>query len=142
MKALFDTNIILDILLRRDNFFKNSLSSIIVADYNGYDLYITSNSISDIYYISCKLVGKKKARDLLEQTLGLFKVLDVNEIDCLCAYEIPKSEDFEDAIVYASAKRHNIDCIITRDDRHFKDDSIKIYSPDLFLDCHKKPWKD
>lgn len=140
MKALFDTNIILDILLKRDNFFKNSLSSIIVADYNGYDLYITSNSISDIYYISCKLVGKKKARDLLEQTLGLFKVLDVNEIDCLRAYELPKSNDFEDALAYASAYRNDIDCIITRDNKHYQNNDISIYSPEDFINKNKKPW--
>lgn len=140
MKALFDTNIVLDILLKRENFFKNSLSSIIVADYNGYDLCITSNSISDIYYISCKLVGKGKARDLIEQVLGLFKVLDVNEIDCLCAYEIPKSSDFEDALAYASATRNDIDCIITRDNKHYQNNEISIYSPEVFINKNKKPW--
>ena len=142
MMALFDTNVVLDILLKREKFFKSSLASVIVADYNDYQSCITSNAITDIYYISCKLIGKEKARELIEQTFGLFKVIDINELDCLCAYEIPKSEDFEDAIVYASAKRNNIDCIITRDDRHYKDNSIKVFSPDSFLNSHEKPWKD
>ena len=140
MKALFDTNVVLDILLKRNGFFKDSLSSIISADYNGYDLYITSNSISDIYYISCRLVGKEKARNLIEQTLGLFKVLDVNGIDCFRAFEIPKSNDFEDAIAYASASRNDIDCIITRDTKHYQNNEISIYSPSDFVNENKKPW--
>ena len=142
MMALFDTNVVLDVLLKREDFFKNSLASIIVADYHNYQACITSNAMADIYYIASKLIGKDKARDLIEQTFGLFRVIDINELDCLCAYELPKSEDFEDAIVYASAKRNKVDCIITRDKRHYKDNEISIFTPETFLETHEKPWND
>lgn len=142
MKALFDTNVVLDILLKREDFFKNSFASVIVADYNKYQSYVTSNTITDIYYISCKLIGKEKARELIEQLFGLFKIVEINELDCLCAYEIPKSEDYEDAVAYASAKRNKIDCIITRDSKHYKNNNISIFSPESFINCHKKPWQN
>lgn len=141
MIALFDTNIVLDILLNRDSFFKDSFSSVVAADYNGYEICITSNAVTDIYYISNKLVGRQKANELIEKTIGLFRILEINELDCFNAYEFPKSLDFEDAIVYANAKRNKAYCIITRDNEHFKSDEIKVYTPGSFLESYKKPWK-
>ena len=129
MKALFDTNVVLDILLQRDNFFKDSFSSLVISDFNKYKPCITSNSISDIYYLSSKLIGKDAAKEMMNDLLTVFDIIDVNESDCFSAFANPKSNDYEDALAYASAYRNKVDCIITRDNTHFKDNCIKVYSP-------------
>lgn len=142
MIALFDTNIALDILLERDKFFKESLSSVIVADYNDYDLCITSNTITDIYYIASKIKGRTEARSIIEKLFGLFDIIGINKIDCMSAYEFEYSKDFEDSLLYASAKRNHVDCIITRNIKDFTSKDIKIYTPASFLNVHPKPWEE
>lgn len=140
MIALFDTNVVLDILLERDEFFKSSFFAVITADYNRYQLTITSNTITDIYYIASKLKGKLQAKSILEELFVLFDVIDINENDCISAHSFPVSKDYEDAILYASAKRHKVDCIVTRNIKDFENNDIKIYTPKSFVLNHKKPW--
>ena len=140
MIALFDTNIALDILLQREEFFKNSFSSVIVAEYNKYQLAITSNAITDIYYIATKLKGKIEAKRIIEELFTLFDVFDINEIDCINACEMKQSRDFEDGVLIACAQRHKVECIITRNIKDFNINDIKVYTPEKFLKNHKMPW--
>ena len=43
-------------------------------------------------------------------------------------------KDFEDAIQITSAQSiHNMDCIVTRDLKDFKNSEIKVFTPDEFL---------
>ncbi|TYP46581.1 PIN domain-containing protein [Thermosediminibacter litoriperuensis] len=49
-----------------------------------------------------------------------------------------QSADFEDAVVFQSAKRKKVDYIITRDKKGFADKVIKTVSPEEFLRIIKK----
>lgn len=108
--------------------------------YNGYELALTSNTITDIYYIASKIKWKEEANKMIEELFVIFNAIDINEDDCISAYELPMSKSFEDGVLYALAKRHKVDCIITRNKKVFKDDDIKIYTSESFIDNNKKPW--
>lgn len=56
-KVLFDTNIILDVALKRQPFFEDALELFRLIDRKDIVGYVTATTITDIYYISRKEKG-------------------------------------------------------------------------------------
>lgn len=52
MKLLIDTNIVLDILLKREPFCQNAVKVLNLAQYDDVQEYVPASAITDIYYIS------------------------------------------------------------------------------------------
>jgi len=124
----FDTDVILDISIKREINIKNSvkiLNSIEKGEYKGY----TSSVIfSNIYYIQRKLIGHEVSINFLKNLRLLLTVLNVNDQIIQKALE-SEFKDFEDAIQYFTALENNIDCIITRNTKDYIKSSIPVYSP-------------
>ena len=51
MKVLIDTNIVLDVLLRRADFFDASYNVLKLSTLDKMGIFVTANAITDIYYI-------------------------------------------------------------------------------------------
>lgn len=64
IKVLFDTNIILDIALRRSLFFEDALRLFSLIDQKVIVGSVTATTVTDIYYISRK---DKKMRLILSK---------------------------------------------------------------------------
>ncbi len=64
--------------------------------------------------------------------LQLFKVALVDEAVLKDALKVGFS-DFEDAVLYQSAKNANIDTIVTRNIKDFKLAQLPVYAPDELL---------
>lgn len=132
MKALIDTNIIIDALQSREDFLVDARE--IVLRTTEYDGYISASSITDIFYLQQRYFhDKKKARKNLAELLEIFNVLDTTAKDCRNALRSEIS-DFEDAVLVESALRSGLDCIITRNNKDFKNSKVKICSPTEFLE--------
>ena len=141
MKALLDTNVIVDVLQKREPMFADSSKIIIAVADNRLQGYVTSKEIADIHYFSRKqFTGQedtdKKARQIIEGLLQFLYIVDTTGEDCKKALTI-ENNDYEDAIMISSAVRSNMDCIITRNSKHFKTSLIPIYSPKDFLELLK-----
>ena len=141
MKALLDTNVIVDTLQRREPMFVASSKVIIAIASNQLQGYVTSKEIADIHYFSRKqFAGQegvdKKARQVIEGLLLFLDIVDTTGEDCKKALAV-ENNDYEDAIMISSAVRSNMDCIITRNPKHFKTSPIPIYSPEDFLQLLK-----
>ena len=141
MKALLDTNVIVDVLQKRKPMFADSSKIIIAVADNRLQGYVTSKEIADIHYFSRKQFTRqedtdKKARQIIEGLLQFLYIVDTTGEDCKKALTI-ENNDYEDAIMISSAVRSNMDCIITRNSKHFKTSLIPIYSPKDFLDLLK-----
>ena len=100
MKKVFvDTNVILDFLLKRDEFYENA-RFVMAMGYNDYcKLYISSLSFSNVAYIARK---KFNGDALYECFLEIRELIDVSpvtegEVDAAIAL---KAKDFEDALQY------------------------------------------
>jgi len=57
MKILLDTNIILDIALKREPFYAVSSTLLITLVDKNEQIFVTATSITDIYYIAKKDTG-------------------------------------------------------------------------------------
>jgi predicted nucleic acid-binding protein len=133
MKALIDTNVIVDVIERREPFFADSYAIVRLVAEGGLDAVIPAGSIADTYYIIRKS-GKDagKAKDAIATLLQLVNVCDTaaTDINAALTLDLP---DFEDAILAATAKRERTDSIITRNERDFSQSPVPALSPTDFL---------
>jgi predicted nucleic acid-binding protein len=133
MMILIDTNIILDIFLKREPFFESSYEVIKQSATNNTECIVSATAITDIYYLLRKsFKDDNKAKEIIERLLQLVTVVDVLALDIQVALSdsIP---DFEDAVVHAVALRNKVDYIVTRNIQDFSGSSVPVISPVNYL---------
>ncbi len=131
MKVLIDTNVLLDVLTKREPFYKDSAIVWSLTEKNIIEGYISAISVNNIYYITKKLNDKKTAGSLVDKILKDFNVVALTfEILKLAR---TKDGDYEDLIQYFSALQNSCDYIMTRDPKGFPKKGIKIIKPAAFV---------
>lgn len=134
MKRVFlDTNILVDILERREPYFLLS-ANILDLGYNGrIQLFATSLSFINAIYVCRKTIGKDAALDkirILRKTIGVSPISS-KELDDALASGL---KDVEDALQYASAKSAKCECIVTRNKKGFpQSEEFPVYTPEEFF---------
>ena len=129
MKLLIDTNIILDALMAREPWAVSAQAVLLVVAEEKAEGCITASTFTDLYYLLRKhLRDKEKTRQALLGLLASVNVLDVNGTDCEKAFELSMN-DYEDALLAWCGKRHKVDCIVTRNPKHFEGSPVKATSP-------------
>jgi len=115
IKALIDTNVVLDALAGREPFRVEAEKIFILAAEEKFLGFVTANSITDIYYLVKKNASDVTAREALRNLFQVFAVVDISGKDCENALE-SSIDDYEDALVVACAAKMDADHIITRDE--------------------------
>ena len=133
MKILLDTNIVLDLLLEREPFCNEAKDIFTMIESDKISGFLCATSITTIYYLISKSVDKSKADEIIDKLLQLFNIADVNK-NILIKSLKNNGKDFEDSVIYTSAEYFNIDVIITRDKKGFKQSNIKVLKPSDFLE--------
>lgn len=133
MNALIDTCVVMDFLQRREPFADNAKKIFSLIATNKIKGYITAKSVTDIYYLLHHYThSDADTRQLLNSFLGLVEILDTAAEDILLAMSSNIS-DYEDAVLVETAKRTNMDCIVTRNIKDFAKSSITILTPEKLL---------
>jgi predicted nucleic acid-binding protein len=78
MKVLIDTNIALDILLKRKG-YASAFSVFKLAEVKIIFGYISASAITDIFFLSKNDLGKKHAKEALKNLLSVFKPATVSD---------------------------------------------------------------
>jgi predicted nucleic acid-binding protein len=134
MKVLFDTNIVLDILLKRQPFYENAAKIIVLSENGIIESNVSASAITDIYYIAQKAYNDKQTvLDLIKKILRTMSVATVTENNIYQALDLGWN-DFEDSVQYTVGESITADYIITRNIDDFCDSTIKIVTPEQFLD--------
>lgn len=137
MRILLDTNVIVDVLQRREPWFSDG-QKIFYAIANKQIIgCITAKEAADIHFFSRKqFTGEEnvdaKVRQVIAKLYALFELIGTLGIDCQNALAI-ENNDYEDAIMIESAVRAGLDGIVTRNPEHFKPSAIPVYSPSEFV---------
>ncbi len=132
-KILVDTNIVLDIFLKREPFFDKSQQLVAEVVGRGFIPYISGSSVTDLYYI-CKKNGM--GREVILKKLGkLPKAFEVLIIDKVSIDEAISSDikDFEDAVQILAAKNEKINLIVTRNKKDFTNEWVAVQTPEEYL---------
>ena len=131
-KVLIDTNIALDYMLCRSDYF-NAMIIYLLAEQNFIAAFISASAITDIYYIASKELGKKVARENIKQHLvPVFKPATVTDKNIYQALNLEWS-DFEDSVQYIVGESFSADYIITRNTQDFAHGSIPAVTPEQFI---------
>jgi len=136
-RVFIDTDIILDVALAREPFLE--ASKLVLALLENYISigFVTSNEITNIYYILRKAGGDQKARKFIAQILKYLTVISVEHIDVLNALK-SKITDFEDSVQHSAALRNQCDLIVTRNVDDYENSEITVNTPIDFLSIFKE----
>ena len=132
MNVLADTNVILDVIMKREPFYQASYEILSLAAQDKISMMITTSSVTDIYYLLRKS-GKDDitARNALSLLFSLACLADVKAEDIHRALQSPVA-DFEDAIAVEVARRHDCKAIVTRNVKDFSRSVIPAILPQEF----------
>lgn len=133
MKVLFDTNVVLDVMLDRYPFSDNAAKLISYVENKQLIGFIAATTITTINYIAEKVIGKKKAITEIEKLLIIFDIAPINKNVLKGALKL-EFKDFEDAVLNEAGNQANVEVIVTRNTKDFKKATIPVYTPDEFLD--------
>ena len=133
MKVMIDTNVVLDVLLKREPFFQASYDVMKQSALEQIEGYVSATAATDIFYLLRRaLKDSRAAKDSLEKLLQLISFADTLGEDVHAAIA-SNMTDFEDALVSAIAERCRMDYIVTRNTQDYRESPIKALSPEEFL---------
>lgn len=137
MKLLIDTNIVLDVLLKREPFCQDAVKVMNLSQYDGVHEYVSASAITDIYYIAYKQIKNRElVFDLIKRLLMVVKIAAVTEQEIRNAMET-KWKDFEDAVQYSVAFFNEMEGLVTRNPRDYEGIDISIWSPEQVLKMYE-----
>lgn len=135
MKVLIDSNVIFDVILKREKFYKPALQIFHLAELKKIKAFISSSSVTDIYYMLHKQFHDKQiALQYIKELLSIFYVAKTDSKVIQNATKLNWT-DFEDCVQFCVAKRNFLKCIITRNTKDFVLSDIPVYEPVEFLNC-------
>ena len=129
---LIDTNILLDVLLKRYPHFENSLKIWRLCEDKLADGYVSAISIPNIIYILRKELSPEMTAKVYGTLSFLFRITELNASDLAQAARM-QWKDYEDAVQSATAERLRCDAIITRNVRDYQGSRVPALFPEAFL---------
>ena len=133
MRVFLDTNVVIDFYARREDFFLPASVIIDLAHKKRIDIVVSSLTFVNAFFILRKTYHKEDLYLKLSKLAAICTITKIDEeIIKLCLQK--EVADFEDAVQYESAKTSDIDVIITRNPKHFKDFDVNVQTPSEFLD--------
>ena len=129
---LFDTNVVLDLLLARQPFAATSAALIGHVERGELGGMLGATTITTLHYLARRAVGAAAADAHVARLLSLFEVAPVTRAvlgDALAA----SWPDFEDAVLHEAARHATADGIVTRDADGFARATLRVYAPDDLL---------
>jgi predicted nucleic acid-binding protein len=134
MKNVFlDTNILLDLLLKRKAFLHDATQLFSKADLGEIHLFMSALSFANAYYILFKGTDDKAARKELRKVETIVSIIDLNGKMIKLSLNDVDFKDFEDGLQYYAALEGKVDVIVTRNLKDFKSSTIPVMTPDAFL---------
>jgi predicted nucleic acid-binding protein len=140
MRVLIDTNIYLDVALKRQPFAEASLA--VIQKVIGMDgtILIAPHSLATIYYMCERQLDREQATELTGNLLQLAVVANFEHQDAVRAFAMGY-KDFEDAMVFSTAISNEAMFVVTRNLEDFAAEfldtnsgyELKVTTPEWFL---------
>ena len=131
-KVFVDTDIIYDLLAKRDSFYLAAARLFTLADEGKIQIFVSALSFANIHYLLSKQKSEDEAKQILRKFKVLVQVTPLNEkiIDLALNSEF---SNFEDAIQYFSALQNEIEVLLTRNLKDYKKAQISVLTAQDFI---------
>ncbi|MDR3289291.1 MAG: PIN domain-containing protein [Peptococcaceae bacterium] len=134
MNVLIDTNVMLDVLLKREPFAADAAKIIFFSERNFITAFISASTATDIFYLARKQYqNKEKTYALIKKLFTAVKIASVDESAIKRALAL-YWDDCEDCIQYVAAQDSQTNYIVTRDVTGFALSDIPAISPADFVE--------
>ena len=135
MNVFLDTNVLLDVLARREPFYADSAQVWTLAESGRIVGFASTLSLPNLFYLVRRTKGQKAARNAISILRDIFSLvpLDVQITNQAVDADM---KDFEDAIQFFSALRAGATALITRNPKDFPGGDVAIQTPTEFLATH------
>ncbi len=103
-----------------------------LSDKGKIKIYVSSLIFSNLHYLLSRQFSQKDARQILNRFKVLVNIVSVDDkiIDLALSSDF---KDFEDAIQYFAAIENNIDILLTRNLKDYRQAKISIMTAEDFL---------
>jgi predicted nucleic acid-binding protein len=134
MKNVFvDTNILIDLLADRPPFSRFAIELFDLAEKKKVNLFTSSHSYATTHYLLKKYMGETALREVLISLLDFITIIPV-DFAIIKKSLFSKHKDFENAIqIFAANSIADLNYIVTRNLKDFKDAGVAVYPPDELL---------
>lgn len=140
MRLLLDTNILIDILRKREPYYERARLLAALGYLGEFELWFSISQATDLMYV---LTGGGKpslaegAKNDIRSLRSFMHVCSVGEshLDWVAN---SSWDDLEDALVYQAACSIKADAIITRNGTDFLKSSIRVFDCDSFFDFMRR----
>ena len=137
IKALLDSNVLLDFLMRRE-FHEDAAQVMNIAGRQEFKAFASAHEITTVaYFLEKNPPTRGKIREHLSLLLGIIQILPVDQ-DILEKALHSRIADYEDAVLEAVSLKHGIEFIVTRNKSDFTHSKVEPVSPGIFLGLLQK----
>ena len=128
LKVLYDLNVILDVLQKREPFYVDSARALILAETGTVTGVMAAHSITALYYLYAKAYSGDRARIALNDLMQILAITPVNQRTVEQALILPYA-DFEDAVQMMAAVQVGAAYIVTRNPGDYKAGPLPVVLP-------------
>lgn len=135
MKKIFiDTNIVIDLLSRREPFFEEAASLFSLADKKQIELTVSSLTIANTSYALLRQMDSNNAKSILRKLRLIVNILPLDDKIIGLALNDNTFSDFEDGLKYFTAIENGQELIITRNLKDFKNSKLPTMTAKQFIE--------
>lgn len=131
MRALLDTDMVIDLLAEREPFIHEAAEIFDLNEQGIFEAYICGITPVNVFYIARKGKSSSDLKSAIGQLLGEVHACPVDSAVLQQALVSPIT-DYEDAVQHACAAA-GLDAIITRNLADYKHATLPVYSPTAFF---------
>jgi predicted nucleic acid-binding protein len=131
-RILFDTNIVLDVLLDRQPHVEASAAAWAAVETGISEGMLAAHAVTTIHYLVRKELSDIKARRIISAILRVFGIATVDGRVVQEALQLPFS-DFENAVTAAAARSAGCEFIVTRDPKGFRGSPVRCLTPEAII---------
>lgn len=133
MRILIDTNILIDVVARREPFFADAVKIFEVCQQEIVEGTIAAHSVVNMAYILRKNFTPKELRAILLRLCKIFQVEAIDLSKLIAALSNQDFSDFEDCLQMQCALSQHADYIVTRNAPDFVASAIPAVTPQEFF---------
>ena len=133
MRILIDTNILIDVVARREPFFADAVAIFELCQQDKVEGYIAAHSVVNMAYILRKNFTLDELREILLRLCKIFTVEAIDLSKLIAALNDRDFSDFEDCLQTQCALNLRADFIVTRNVSDFAASEIPAVTPEQFF---------
>ena len=132
IRVLFDTDVVLDLVLDRAPFAEDAATIFEMHERSSVDGFISGITLVNVFYVTRKSKGMAGARRAVEELLATLNICPLDQSVLEDAQRLAFT-DYEDAVQHACATAAGLDAIVTRNLDDYKNAALPVFAPTDFL---------